>query len=386
MARKALKTEASITLAQKEKLDVPIEERLDLCRKKIRKLSSSSETEAVVELAVWLINLLSEIYKTGELYESEVTKAYKMFDNVFTLLRTRLDESELNRLFAAYKIASGKLKMNMGQHFAAVCNLEHAFQLDSDSSIGGIGNRQWGEGFRLLRLGFAKAAISRFQSTSQKLTGLGKIKSLMAVAKAQRLSALYLDAKNSLELASTEPDLPKEIGAEIEWEIGCGKMIAKGGCGEILSQVLLGQSLYNADFYTEAMLWVYAFGDEIWLKRFPSIAYQLSRKELDFSRLNFVVKALKLLDECYSKKGDLRSKINDIGELVDGRAQFIGIDREQLFLVACARWLHSVSANRIAALVLAQYRIRSLQLSDQRTPDHLGVSKELQEKSWFKEF
>jgi hypothetical protein len=276
--------------------------------------------------------------------------------------------------------------MEQGEHWAAVWNLEHAFQLEADSAIGGVGNRQLGEGLRLLRMGFANASIERMRRASDKLEKDAQCRALLILAKAQRLSCLYSEAESTLNHIEDKSNLSAAFLNELQWEQGCASMTAKHGCNEPISKVMVGNTHYEADYYTEAMLWVYAFGDEIWLKRLPTIAYQLAKTDLDFSRLSEVIDDLKLLHECYSGTGSMRKKIDMVGERIDSRSKILEIDREQLFLLGCARWLSRVSANRLAAVVLAQYRERSRQMTEGKSMDHLGVADDLMKKTWFKDF
>jgi hypothetical protein len=261
------------------------------------------------------------------------------------------------------------------------------FHSQSGEVPGGDANKLIGEAHRLLRLGLGSAAVRRLRRAVDRSKGENLELAKLSLAKALRLSCELDEAYEVLQSMDAEVhESSKDLILERQWEEGCLEMTRKKRCGSIVSRTLHGESHAESSYISEAIAWAYAFDDEVWRARLPTIRYLLKKSERDIKSAGFVVDALKVLEESYQESGSPFRKIQRVGKMIGSLSLIRGIDREQLVLIGAARWLAKFEQFRLASMLVAQYRANSWRLTNGRLDDHLGIATDLFGKTWFKDF
>jgi hypothetical protein len=259
-------------------------------------------------------------------------------------------------------------------------------QVEAEHDIALANFRLVGEAKRLLRLGFAGPAAIRLERVRKKLDGSHRINTWLLLAKVYRLMRREVDAARLRSDIANEETLSEEQKKELVWEENCSEMTRLGKCSAILGKATTGNEFFNADYYSESVLWARALGDEIWIKRLPAISQVRKMSTVGMKHTGLMKDILTTLHDCDGNQIPMFRKTELVGDIIAQRAQIDSIDKELLVLVSCVRWLARAGIHRLAAICLAEYQAKSNLLTENKQKDALGIATDLYRAAWFKDF
>lgn len=236
-----------------------------------------------------------------------------------------------------------------------------------------------GAASRALRLGFAPVAATRLKELLARLPQDSPRYPLAALmlAKTLRLAGLRDQATARLDALAGMSSLDPALLQEARWEGLCNEASRDCDLHALSAATEREGTHFSADYCFEAFLWAHASHRHEWRERLPKVRTLARAGRLGKADLRLVAAAA-VLEQCYDATLPSDVRLDKLGIfLQDGASQLAGIEYHLLVLAAAARWLVRAKNHDFGELVLAEYRAKSLALSDGTSGDVLGLLTDL---------
>lgn len=126
----------------------------------------------------------------------------------------------------------------------------------------------------------------------------------------------------------------------------------------------------------EAKLWAYAFkkrGQINRIAKVDSLRRRFNSEKQEIRNCSELMSAVRVIEDAYDNTLPLGERLEQLGEVLNRRANLEDVETELVLLAAAVRMLVRYSQNSMAQLALSEYRHLSVQLSGGWRQDVLGI-------------
>lgn len=336
-------------------------------------MNHTDDSSAQLRCYVYLISTLVHHIRYGGLSPKQVTRLVPLANAILTTQGIRPSTSKLGFLYSELHLALSQVYRRDGMQWKASWEHGVALHLSQRSSDQG-GFLYLTLGICALRQGHSELALAEFERAIEMgLDARFAMRARLEKLKAFRLVGNYEAASELSGETLALPYVSPSDKTEITWETLCRGAQETGDIEPLIRSVAKGKPHHNATYALEAFLWSRIVKSRRWILRFPHLKVLTRGLKLKGREHGLLYECALTLESCYDSKIPFLRRLEVLGDRLNTAHTLFNLDTEILLWAASARWLDRLRSKELSALVVEEYRSRSLSLTQGRNQDVLGL-------------
>ena len=342
----------------------------------INALSSQTTEQSRIECYAACVSALVNQERFGGLKGKEISTIAALAFDMVRLAQIDPETSRMAFVAGDVYMALSQIRRKTGDHWLAAWEAELGLRYTGDHPTEGMALRFHVAANRALRLGNAEQALECVErALKQSPTTSQRNRIATTHVSALKLSGLKTQAEKTIVSAMKSDWISEPTKTELQWETLCMAVAdsPNEAIEEILARVKVKQSHSHASYVLDAILWCLVVQTPKYVSKAPKVKNLYRRFQIEKDRYGNLFEAVKVLSEAYESKRPIAVRIEAVGQMLSKAHLSFSVERELLIWAAAFRWLDRVKCQRLASLCLSQYQAISMQLSNGRMKDALGV-------------
>jgi hypothetical protein len=349
----------------KAELDAAGDGRLELALKRVREVE-----DIPLDRYIYIVSALVHHERQGGLDERRINQLAALGEAILLALRVDPGSARLAHLYGDLHQTVSLIHRKAGRHWEAAWEQQRAARCFKADARRGEAFRALGFALRALRLGEGALALENYAiAEAGAADARQRFKARIGRAKAARLSGQPALAESLLFDA---PELDDAERRELEWERRC-LAAQRGELGPLLSLVSRRGEHRGVTYTLEAWLWAHAVPLRRWREHVAKPESILRRDGDDARKVGILGDCVQLVATVFDTHIPFERRVDALGRAVAMAAQVLSIEHELLILIVGYRWIASMNAPDLAALVRGRYAALSRSLSSGASDDVLGL-------------
>lgn len=282
--------------------------------------------------------------------------------------------STLSSLYGDLHLTLSQIHRKEGHQWSAMWEHLTSFYLSQRDPSGGQGFQALSLGHHAIRLGLTRLALSQFEHAEsgalpdslRNRARLERIKTLRLMGRSDEAEPLSREALQSGTLDAAET-------LELKWEALCRRVQRDGDVSTLVAAVGPKGSHREPGYIIQAYAWTRATATRDWLTRFPTLGLFGRRANLRRHPSTETVLCTKALDAIHDSSVPYDIRLTRLGKMLSQAKRLPTLDWELLSWACGARWLSRNRTSRHALVATERFRALSLQASEGKSADMLGV-------------
>lgn len=353
------------------------EARLETALTEIVNLEGASDAVSQQRRFVLIVAALAHHARWGGLNRTQAVQLGQIGEALLKTNGVDPVTSTLSHLWGELRLANSQILRKDGDHWNAAWEQHYSYYLSKRSPVGNKAFHALAIATRSLRLGHLDMALEAFgQAERGQITPRNVELARLGRIQCSRLSLRLDEAKELTQDMTGWASLSDTARRELEWEEACLAAQESGSLDQIVRMVDKGGSHRTGTYLLEAFLWSRAVPSRRYEERVPRVANmrRFAAEDIKSSdAMQAFYECCLALERAYESERPLSTRLEALGKALERSAVMPSVDKELLLLAGAVRWLMRHKQANFAALVVAEYRSRSLALTGGRSRDALNL-------------
>jgi hypothetical protein len=346
------------------------EDKVKICLSELGNLDDSSSRMDLVSVSVLGISALLHM-SNGEAQDEKLArKLIETVESALRLLGVKIEHPVGGVLWRDLRAAESLVYRTWGLHWRSMWTLasSQAQEVQTETPSYGMSFNH-GMALRCLRLGSGPLAHTYLDRALEQVEDDRKRFELELLR--IHLYRMTGDVQKSIDACADllSPALDETMQATVAWELICAKMQIGGKVSELLEYVKPSAPTNSPRNFVEAFFWSRIRGQ---IAGFPKLASRARNSGTRAQDAGLFYRAALVIEKFQDPHLTIDAKLEQLQWVLARKDQLRSMDMELLLLAAATSELMTVAPD-LASIVHDQYESLSMQLSNYRSRDILGI-------------